>query len=177
MDFVRPDGLSPQVKFVQGSINEAAAVHVGPNGFDVVTCWAVLEHVPDPRLSAKVLAELCRPGGTILLSTPEVGTKLTRHSIGHSPWFYPPEHLCLVSPTAVELVFASLGCRLTRHGRLELSPLRYLARYGVGAAESAMGLAAKLMMERRWQEWRNSRMQAFQGVSYFVLKKASTSLY
>ena len=172
MDFVKPARLSPGVKFVQGSINETSALKLGPNHFDVVTCWAVLEHLPNPHLSASVLAGLCRPGGTILLSTPEVGTALTRHSLGRSPWFYPPEHLSLVSPEAVKLLFEQRGCTLVERGRLELTPLRYLVRYGVGVVESSVGRAVRLVARRAWNHWRDERVQSFQGVCYFVLRKA-----
>jgi len=171
MDFVRPRALSNQVKFEANNINESRAVEVGRNSFDVVTCWAVLEHLPDPQLSASVLAGLCRLGGTLLLSTPEIGTSLTRHSIGRSPWFYPPEHLCLLSPAAVRKMFEPLGCEMQTAARLELNPLRYAARYGVGLAEAAVGFPLKTLAPRLWQRMRDSRLHAFQGISYFVLKK------
>lgn len=40
-----------------------------PASFDVVCCLEVLEHVPDPASTVRACAELCRPGGTLLLST------------------------------------------------------------------------------------------------------------
>ncbi len=70
----------------------------------------------------------------LLVSTPEIGTALTRYSLGRSPWFYPPEHLCLISPAAVRQLFEPLGCVLQTVSRLELNPLRYAARYGIGMA-------------------------------------------
>lgn len=171
MDFVRPRGLASDVTFVAGNINERNPVGVERNSFDIVTCWAVLEHLPDPRLSASVLAELCRPGGTLLLSTPETGTALTRYSLGRSPWLYPPEHVCLVSPAAVRQLFEPLGCVMQTVARLELNPLRYAARYGVGLVEATVGLPLKVLRPRLWQRLRDSRLHAFHGMSYFVLKK------
>lgn len=173
MDFVWPRALSREVRLAANNINEPESVEVGRNSFDVVTCWAVLEHLPDPQLSASVLAGLCRPGGTLLLSTPEIGTALTRYSIGRSPWFYPPEHLCLLSPAAVTKMFEPLGCVMQTMGRLELNPLRYAARYGVGLAKAALGLPLKVLGPRLWRRLRDSRLHAFQGISFLVLKKAS----
>jgi 2-polyprenyl-6-hydroxyphenyl methylase/3-demethylubiquinone-9 3-methyltransferase len=40
-----------------------------PNGFDVVTCMEMLEHVPDPAATLAALARLVRPGGQIVVST------------------------------------------------------------------------------------------------------------
>jgi len=171
MDFTRPAGLSERVDFVAGNINEGRIFEGGQDAFDVVTCWAVMEHLPDPRRSAGVLAGLCRPGGILLLSTPEIGTLLTRWSLGRSPWFYPPEHLCLVSPQALGRIFEPLGCDLLQHSRLELTRLRYLARYGIGVAEAAVGWPVKRLAPHLWEQLRDSRRHAFQGVSCFVLRK------
>ena len=40
-----------------------------PQGFDVVTCMEMLEHVPDPGAMTATLARLLRPGGALFVST------------------------------------------------------------------------------------------------------------
>ena len=40
-----------------------------PQGFDVVTCMEMLEHVPDPAATIAVFAKLVRPGGDLFVST------------------------------------------------------------------------------------------------------------
>ena len=50
-----------------GRIEDAAALEWG--GFDLVTAWDSLEHVPDPRAFVRQLVRLLRPGGTVALST------------------------------------------------------------------------------------------------------------
>ncbi|MCH8479099.1 MAG: bifunctional 2-polyprenyl-6-hydroxyphenol methylase/3-demethylubiquinol 3-O-methyltransferase UbiG [Wenzhouxiangella sp.] len=40
-----------------------------PDGFDVVCCLEMLEHVPDPDSTVAACARLCRPGGTLFFST------------------------------------------------------------------------------------------------------------
>ncbi len=171
MDFVRPAALSEGVRFVAGNINDDLVFAGGRHAFDVVTCWAVMEHLPDPRRSARVLAELCKPGGVLLLSTPEIGTALTRWSLGRSPWFYPPEHLCLVSPQALRTVFNGLDCDLLQQSRLELTRIRYMARYGIGVAEAMAGWPVWRLMPRLWQGLRDGRRHAFQGISCLVFRK------
>ena len=42
----------------------------GQGEFDVVICEQVLEHVLDPVAAAANLCRLCRPGGTVIVSTP-----------------------------------------------------------------------------------------------------------
>jgi SAM-dependent methyltransferase len=171
MDFVRPPSLSADVRYIEGNMNDERALEAERATFDVVTSWAVMEHVPDPGRSAAILASLCKPGGLIVLSTPEVGTRLTRLAVGRSPWFYPPEHLNLISPKAFELLFGPLGCRLQRWGRLELSLPRFAIRYGVGLAGAIAGGVAKAVAPNWWTTQRDVRTQAFQGVTYFVFEK------
>jgi SAM-dependent methyltransferase len=164
MDYARPRELDPQVRFVAGNINDDSSLATLGRTYDVVTAWAVLEHTPDPRRAFKALAGLCRPGGFMFLSTPEIGTALTRNSIGWSGWFYPPEHLNLISPTAIKAICVENGCELLEWGRVELNFLRYAARYGVGLIESIAGLCVL----------RGKRIQKFQGITYFVLRKLGT---
>jgi 2-polyprenyl-6-hydroxyphenyl methylase / 3-demethylubiquinone-9 3-methyltransferase len=40
-----------------------------PQGFDVVTCMEMLEHVPEPAAMMATLAALVRPGGAVFVST------------------------------------------------------------------------------------------------------------
>ena len=171
MDYVKPRELDSTARFVAGNINDEGSLRALGRLYDVVTAWAVLEHTPDPQLACRILSGICRPGGFVFLSTPETGTCLTRHSMGRSAWFYPPEHLHLISPPAVKTVFAEHGCDLLEWGRLELNALRYLARYGIGLAESIVGLLAKTLLPARWEALRTSRVQTFKGIAYYVLRK------
>jgi 2-polyprenyl-6-hydroxyphenyl methylase/3-demethylubiquinone-9 3-methyltransferase len=50
---------------------EAAEQHASerPQGYDVVTCMEMLEHVPDPAAIVGALADLVREGGPVIVST------------------------------------------------------------------------------------------------------------
>ncbi len=43
------------------------------NCFDVITLWQVLEHLPYPLTTLKEVYRILKPGGLIVLSTPDVG--------------------------------------------------------------------------------------------------------
>ena len=43
--------------------------HEEPEGFDLVTCMEMLEHVPDPASTVAACARLLRPGGQVFFST------------------------------------------------------------------------------------------------------------
>lgn len=49
------------------SAERMAAEHAGE--FDIVTCMEMLEHVPDPAVTLRALADLARPGGHVFVST------------------------------------------------------------------------------------------------------------
>lgn len=50
-------------------VTAEALAEKAPESFDVVCCLEMLEHVPDPGRTVAACAALCRPGGTLFLST------------------------------------------------------------------------------------------------------------
>ena len=58
--------------------------------FDVVICEQVLEHVADPWRAARTLAALCRPGGSVIVSTPFM---LRVHPSPADHWRFTPSGL------------------------------------------------------------------------------------
>lgn len=69
----------PQAKFYVGHVPPLAAF--SDNSFDYVVCFQVIEHVQDDQALLAELARILRPGGTLLLSTPNRLRSLTRN-----PW-------------------------------------------------------------------------------------------
>lgn len=67
--------------------------------FDVVTLWDVLEHVPDPQSTLRLAATLLKPGGLLVVKTPNVDGLYPRWSLKALPyagfWGHPepPGHL------------------------------------------------------------------------------------
>ena len=175
MDYVKPKGLNPEVQFLEYNLIEDDIIKTNAGSFDVVTAWAVLEHVPHPSLSIRMLSVICKPGGMIFISTPEIGTFSTRLSIGRSGWFQPPLHLNLISPNAMKDLFAQNCCDLIRCEKLELNSLRWAARYGTGLAEALIGLPVKALMPIQWKKLRDNRVQKYKGISIFVFKRKNVN--
>ena len=171
LDHLLPPGLSPSIRFREGGIRDEGVLAQLEGVFDVVTAWGVIEHLPEPKVPARALSRLCRPGGRLFLSTPEVGTFLTRHVIGRSTRVHRPEPLYLQSPRTVAQVFEQQGCRLVTWGRLEPNALRHAARYASGLAQTLGGLAVKAVLPSAWQALRNGRHNRFKGIVYFVLER------
>ena len=168
-DFTKPRELHADVKFLAGQLNDSGLLSAGQT-FDIVTSWAVVEHVADPRLAFEILSGLVKPDGWILLTTPEAGTGLTVHAAGRSPWFYPPEHLHLLSPKAIGILANEQGLELVKWNHFEITRLRWIARYGIGLMESVAGILLKTVAPRKWQTLRNGKKQRFNGIAFYLLR-------
>lgn len=171
-DFTRPPHLAADVGFRIGHLNDDAWVADG-EPYDTVTAWAVIEHVRDPSLAFSVLGRLTKPGGHVFMTTPEVGTMLTRWSAGSTSWFYPPEHLHLLSPQAIARLGDSHGLELVEWGHFELTAARWLARYGIGLGETVAGAVIRGVAPSRWRTSRQTRRQRFVGIAHYVLRNRS----
>jgi 2-polyprenyl-3-methyl-5-hydroxy-6-metoxy-1,4-benzoquinol methylase len=83
--------------------------------FDFVTAHHLIEHVPDPHALMKEIARILRPGGTLLIRTPD-SESLGRKVFGRY-WYANdvPRHLYLYSEKNLTLLANQHGldCRLT----------------------------------------------------------------
>jgi 2-polyprenyl-3-methyl-5-hydroxy-6-metoxy-1,4-benzoquinol methylase len=109
------------VEFTPGAI-AAASVAMRPrifkgvletmpdNGvFDVVSAFDLIEHVPDPGGFLKRCHGLLRPGGTVVISTPDTGHVLRFLMRSRWPMLQPMQHLFLFSRQAMERALAEAG--------------------------------------------------------------------
>jgi 2-polyprenyl-3-methyl-5-hydroxy-6-metoxy-1,4-benzoquinol methylase len=95
-------GLKVRVGTLEGA-------NLSPESQDVITMSHVIEHLPDPSGSLKQCYTLLRPGGLLVVVTPNV------KSMGHQhfrSWWYgldPPRHLVLFSPVTLGRFTESAG--------------------------------------------------------------------
>lgn len=110
--FMRP----PHPQVVQASID---TLPFPDAAFDVVVCSEVIEHVPDePRVLGE-LTRVLRPGGTLVLGTPDYGRRLW-HVIEWlygrvAPGGYAHEHITHFDRRGLEARLAALGYRVLAH--------------------------------------------------------------
>lgn len=64
----RPDAMDESAKWIGWDLNDAIALC--SQSFDVIVSAEVIEHLENPRAVAREWFRLLRPGGTLVLSTP-----------------------------------------------------------------------------------------------------------
>ncbi len=104
---------------VQGSFTD---LDFERGGYDLITLWDVIEHVPDPQAYIRRAAELLKAGGTIALATPDVDS--TPAHITGKRWVgykLSEEHLYYFSPK-------TLGRMLTEAG-FEVVDVYHVGKY------------------------------------------------
>jgi 2-polyprenyl-3-methyl-5-hydroxy-6-metoxy-1,4-benzoquinol methylase len=111
-------GIEPDAAAVRRAVQEhSLVIHAGTMedapfpeaAFDAVTSRHVLEHVSDPRAFVRSLTRYLRPGGRLVIVTPNassLGHRLLRRD------FYaldPPRHLVLFTAPAIRSLFEQAG--------------------------------------------------------------------
>jgi 2-polyprenyl-3-methyl-5-hydroxy-6-metoxy-1,4-benzoquinol methylase len=74
--------------------------------YDVVTMFEVIEHVPAPRAFLRRAAELLRPGGVLLMTTPNFRS-IDRLAAGDEWGVIHPEHYSYFTPTTARALVQS----------------------------------------------------------------------
>jgi 2-polyprenyl-6-hydroxyphenyl methylase/3-demethylubiquinone-9 3-methyltransferase len=69
LDVAKLHLLESDVQVDYQCISAEAMAEKHPNSFDIVTCFEMLEHVPDPASIVKACAALVKPGGHLFFST------------------------------------------------------------------------------------------------------------
>jgi SAM-dependent methyltransferase len=87
VEFARERGLDVRT----GGLTRSILEEIGP--IDVVVMLDVIEHLEDPKATLELCSEFLRPGGAMILTTPDFASALAR--ITGKSWrnMTPPQHL------------------------------------------------------------------------------------
>ena len=101
---------------VANSLND-----VSKHDFDVITLWEVVEHLPRPVSELSHLYQFIRPGGALMLSTPNTNHWQAVREPDQWESFRPPAHLMYFTPATLRNVLQRAG--FERIGITRVSPL------------------------------------------------------
>jgi SAM-dependent methyltransferase len=86
--------------------------------FDAVTCWDVIEHLPDPLAALEVIGRLLRPLGLLFISTPDAGSVTARVLGRHWHYLDPVQHITVFSRRNLTAMLARAGFDVMRIGSI-----------------------------------------------------------
>jgi len=89
--------------------------------FDFVYCSEVIEHVPDAESFAAALAQICRVGGHLFVTTPDIGHWRVPKDLVSWPLVDPPRHVRYFNTTNLRMLLERHGFVL-RHKVFKLKP-------------------------------------------------------
>jgi SAM-dependent methyltransferase len=124
-------------------VGDLSAVRPGET-IDLIVMFHVLEHLADPSHALRDAAARLRPGGTLVLGVPNVGSWQARFAGPHWMHLDVPRHLVHFTPDSLERALRRAGFRLARidFRSLEHDPLGW-----VQAALSRLGFEDALVLK------------------------------
>jgi 2-polyprenyl-3-methyl-5-hydroxy-6-metoxy-1,4-benzoquinol methylase len=85
-----------------------------PGSFDVVLMGDVIEHLPDPTETMRIVRRVLKPGGAVFISTPDIDGWA-----GRLLQIKPLEHLYYFSPLTIANLMTKVGLELGEVGPLD----------------------------------------------------------
>lgn len=154
-DTVLPDSRSGGPEYYAIDLHEAALQQEFRNRFDLVCHFELIEHLTDPARFMKDAAEILRPGGFMVFTTPNAAG-MEMEAAGYNEYrlmshaIFPPMHLNAFSVYNVTLFAVRCGYRMISMetpGRLDVDcAIRYVQKGGAG--ESIFQSLAELDEDR-----------------------------
>lgn len=81
---------------------------IAAGGFDVITLWSVLAHLPEPVIDFKMLRNLLKPGGMLVVFTVNANSLLLKTY--REKWNgFTPNHLCFYSASTLKVLSQRTG--------------------------------------------------------------------
>jgi SAM-dependent methyltransferase len=98
-----------QLPVITGTLVQAA---LPASHYDVVTLWDVIEHVPDPVPLLTEAARVLKPGGHLVLSTGDWGSRYAQSRGEQWHLMTPPWHLTMFSRATLQRAAERAGLRV-----------------------------------------------------------------
>ena len=142
VDVLRYDGFPTDAEFVPLNLN-AGQVDLADGSPDVVCAVETIEHIENPRAFMRELVRLAKPGGWIIVTTPNQLSLLSKltfvlknqfNAFQEAPGLYPAHITALLE---IDLIRIARECNLTdiktdytNQGRIPFTPWHWPKRLG-----------------------------------------------
>jgi SAM-dependent methyltransferase len=134
------------------SFPEEAASLAGES-YDVITAWAVFEHLRDPRRAFEACTRLLRPGGRLIIQVPSLRSIHARFALHEDI----PRHLYFFSPATLRRFGQLTGLEVTRVDQTT----DLFGGSGRGVLRLALVRALGGSVDDYFEVWRTPRRERF----------------
>lgn len=110
-----------KIKTFKGGISQ---INFPPQFFDVITMLEVIEHLPSPRKDLGTAQKLLKPGGLLIIQTPNIGSLEVRIKKARFTNFL-PGHLVLFSRETLRQLLKKTGFKVKKFYYVDIDPLIY----------------------------------------------------
>lgn len=156
----RADGVICHAVDLNSAASRDAFLVQRAGAYDVVAALEIIEHVEDPWSFLRFAARLARPGGHILLTTPNPAnfySRLTFLTRGHMHQFAPSDesygHINPLTPQEVDLIARHLGLQTVRREPVEDLPFVWLQPNIAATIKWTVAAALSLVTRGDRQGW------------------------
>jgi SAM-dependent methyltransferase len=129
---------------------------LGEKSYDLITAWAVFEHLRDPRRAFEASARMLRPGGKLIVQVPNLRSIWARFARREDI----PRHLYFFTPTTLGRLGAIAGLELRQvHHTTDLfggsgrGALRLLYVRALGGSVDFYFKVLRTSRRERWRKW------------------------
>ncbi|WP_298546899.1 class I SAM-dependent methyltransferase [uncultured Aquimarina sp.] len=98
----------------KGIVLQSDTVNLDSNGFDIITMWHVLEHVPDLSAQIKELKRLLKPGGHLVIAVPNFKSYDAQYYKSFWAAYDVPRHLWHFSKNSIKTLFEEKEMKLKK---------------------------------------------------------------
>ncbi len=123
------------------------AYEAEPESFDVITAFALIEHLKDPRKLMQWVYKRLKRGGIVVLMTGDRESKIAKR-FGHKwPLYVPPEHMYFFSSRSLNRLVTETGFTVKRREWRNMPygsrPLTKLCELCIGRVKEILRLTGK----------------------------------
>jgi SAM-dependent methyltransferase len=115
---VEPDEMAAQIARKRHGLTihtgTLETLPAGNGSFDAITLSHVIEHLPDPLTSLKRSFQFLRPGGRLVVVTPNARSLGSRLFWQNWAGWDPPRHLYIFTPRSLESALRAAGFQIER---------------------------------------------------------------
>ncbi len=160
---------------LQVDVGDLAALNYPGGAYDAIAMSQVIEHVHDPRALLEECRRVLRPGGRLVLSTPNAAGLAHRRCGRYWRGLEPPRHLHIFTPDALAACVQACGLRVELLQTLSAESAGiYRAGDQIRGAQGGgtAGSAARSIIRSwllRYREYRQARHDPAAGQDIFMI--------